>query len=1053
MTEVQAFSAGPTMNMLRDFQRRTVDHVFSRLYDPVDPAMHFLVADEVGLGKTMVARGVIARTIEHLKDKVQRIDIIYICSNAAIARQNIARLSPIKKSDVALATRLTLLPLNLADHGLSEHRINLISFTPDTSLNMVSRGGTAQERALIYWILGDAGFGGAGLRNVLQGTSGNDGWDRLIRDRKPYDKALAHEFVANLRRDSPFLEELNIQCELFGYRRKEWPREFSEGRYRLIGQLRHRLAVTCLGALEPDLIILDEFQRFRDLLTGDTEAAQLAQGLFDYTDAAQNQARTLLLSATPYRMPLQEADSTGDHYDDFIATLGFLCKDPAHLDSIKQALGAYRAQLYNVETGQAEALISARDEVQRLLHRIMVRTERVGDTNALDAMVREISCDMALHSGDVPHGTLLEQLASELGARGAIDYWKSAAYPLAFMNKYELSDALRAAMGRSSKALQPIVEGLRALQPTKAQMKHYAPLPIPNARLRALSRQTVESGLAHTLWLCPSLAYYRPEGPWARVTQKTKSLVFSQWDMVPNSIAALLSYEAERQIRNAVPDSVGRLDYRGFRQQRGNLRSWRVEGGKPQEMSQFTVLYPCVALATAVDPLRDRVDTLADARRISEEKVTALTEATPLPRPAESREDVSWHWALLARLDNPAGNVPASWFDAEATWLITDSTEAAEISIAADIHLRSFAEGGLAQHPLGQPPADHREVLAEIALGSPAVCALRALGRIAPEISLSDPGMQRAAGVIAQAFRTLFNRPEAFLLLSARSDASMPYWRQVLRYCADGNLQAVLDEYVHVLVENLGLFDTTGVKRAARIAEEISAALTIQAARVDMHQIKAKERGYFDATHAVRCRFAMRLGEMRDEADGKTRLEQVRQAFNSPFWPFVLASTSVGQEGLDFHPYCHSVWHWNLPTNPVDMEQREGRVHRYKGHAVRKNIASRYGADVIGDATSDPWERMFAMARQDNLGRSELIPYWVFETPDGASVERYAPILPFSSESGRYRALLRTLALYRLAFGQPRQEDLINWLKERLGDRPVPEIEKWRIDLAPPCRR
>src|SRR5699024_11013379 len=38
--------------------------------------------------------------------------------------------------------------------------------------------------------------------------------------------------------------------------------------------------------------------------------------------------------------------------------------------------------------------------------------------------------------------------------------------------------------------------------------------------------------------------------------------------------------------------------------------------------------------------------------------------------------------------------------------------------------------------------------------------------------------------------------------------------------------------------------------------------------------------------------------------------------FNSPFWPFVLASTSVGQEGLDFHTYSHAVVHWNLPPTP-----------------------------------------------------------------------------------------------------------------------------------------
>ena len=50
---------------LKDFQRWTVDTVFRRLYGDEDPTRHFLVADEVGLGKTLVARGVIAKAIEH----------------------------------------------------------------------------------------------------------------------------------------------------------------------------------------------------------------------------------------------------------------------------------------------------------------------------------------------------------------------------------------------------------------------------------------------------------------------------------------------------------------------------------------------------------------------------------------------------------------------------------------------------------------------------------------------------------------------------------------------------------------------------------------------------------------------------------------------------------------------------------------------------------------------------------------------------------------------------------------------------------------------------
>src|SRR6266852_3860834 len=86
--------------------------------------------------------------------------------------------------------------------------------------------------------------------------------------------------------------------------------------------------------------------------------------------------------------------------------------------------------------------------------------------------------------------------------------------------------------------------------------------------------------------------------------------------------------------------------------------------------------------------------------------------------------------------------------------------------------------------------------------------------------------------------------------------------------------------------------------------------------------------------------------EERASEAGERFRAALRDAFNSPFRPFILASTSIGQEGLDFHPYCHALVHWNLPTNPVDLEQREGRVHRYKGHAIRKTIGPKHRASL-----------------------------------------------------------------------------------------------------------
>jgi hypothetical protein len=116
---------------LKDFQCRTVDYVFERMYAASEPTTRFLVADEVGLGKTLVARGVIAKAVDALWKDVRRIDVVYICSNADIARQNIRRLNVLEDEGFALASRITLLPTQIQD--LKHRRINFVSFTPRTS--------------------------------------------------------------------------------------------------------------------------------------------------------------------------------------------------------------------------------------------------------------------------------------------------------------------------------------------------------------------------------------------------------------------------------------------------------------------------------------------------------------------------------------------------------------------------------------------------------------------------------------------------------------------------------------------------------------------------------------------------------------------------------------------------------------------------------------------------------------------------------------------------------------------------------------------------------
>ena len=79
--------------------------------------------------------------------------------------------------------------------------------------------------------------------------------------------------------------------------------------------------------------------------------------------------------------------------------------------------------------------------------------------------------------------------------------------------------------------------------------------------------------------------------------------------------------------------------------------------------------------------------------------------------------------------------------------------------------------------------------------------------------ALKDPAIRNSAYTIAQGLRSLFNKPEIVALLRSGEDES--YWRAVLDHSVDGCLQAVLDEYVHVLIESEGLQEADSHLRAA----------------------------------------------------------------------------------------------------------------------------------------------------------------------------------------------------------------------------------------------
>ncbi len=69
-----------------------------------------------------------------------------------------------------------------------------------------------------------------------------------------------------------------------------------------------------------------------------------------------------------------------------------------------------------------------------------------------------------------------------------------------------------------------------------------------------------------------------------------------------------------------------------------------------------------------------------------------------------------------------------------------------------------------------------------------------------------------------------------------------------------------------------------------------------------------------------------------------TRSSQARK-FRMPGYPLALISTNVFQEGEDLHTFCDSVMHYGLSGSPVSIEQKIGRVDRVGSQAQRRLLA------------------------------------------------------------------------------------------------------------------
>lgn len=1002
---------------LAQFQEAAVRRIVAQLRNR-SGSRRMLLADEVGLGKTLVAQGVIQSL---LKGRRRPLTVVYLCSNAEIAEQNRTKLDPNSRKPIGRVTELAVkLPSCSAD-------LLLYSFTPGTSLK--DGTGLAWERRLMLYLfqrLYGAPVDTMPWRDFFRCGAGEDNWrwdttpTALSREfeRKTsvdFQKALAIEWRAT-QRDQAVKNMVPIFDSASGLDRSS--------RNHLVGVLRGAMQRVALRHLKPDLVILDEVQRFRDVLDEANNREHIAAALFS------RRVPVLVLSATPYRaltLGHELAEGVAPHHEDFFKTLDFLFDlDKETPARVRRNLNEFGERLSKSESAEQldHEVLRLKDLLEGDLTKVMCRTERNWYVHARG----DRDDDGVVASGTMPGKAelkeffLLHKALSHLVGMGQVtEFWKSAPSLLTFLDgQYHPFRALRDGKAKVSRELLTAPVEVKSL----ANRNHRI------AKVAELAFGGREA--APPLWIRPTYPYYRDDyfgevGP-------RKVLVFSGWRFVPKTVAIVASRVASDRI-GGEPDDT----------------SQPVRFTEKWSFHVFDLCFPSPALARIGD---EAFKAVRNGKQAHANDVLKASYQTLRRRLLEAGVAIvqtggQRSWQSVMRLERHEGR------SKEILDALNECVDEQEGAAAKHLRRHTKAVEAWLRQDCGvlQLSVSRLRRLALVAAFSPALSVLRACQSAYGEGDTASafPGV---AKLCLGPMRRYFNRPLVQQVI--RQHRFRMRWRQMpsrdkgyaeraLVYAGDAHLQAVLDEYMYLL-------------RQAAQADTVDKALTqvsevwklsrgsprTNKAKGSTSEVRIEENAEVHATH-----FALAFGEdiLRDTgpdgADTKLRKSVVREAFNSPFWPFVLATTSVGQEGLDFHLYCRDVLHWNLPSNPVDLEQREGRINRRDCLAVRASIARDWPLDLgtqsgpEDGASRNPWLSVFdKIERSDDVQKYKhgLFPHWVYECKDSARtvrIQRHAPFFSTSRDALKYQRLKAGLALYRLAFGQVNQEDLLETLQRQ----------------------
>src|SRR5215831_8085165 len=743
-----------------------------------DGPRRFLVADEVGLGKTIVARTIIS---EMMKLRNRPLVVFYVSSNLNIAHQNRAKLLEVLPSEIeerqaaAKADRLTLVanPSKRPNHK----KLHLYTLTPDTSIPMYKRRGgfgRIEERALIYKLLVGR-FPSLDCHSFalrFRGRqAGEASWNKSFHSyehvegirnlRKAFFKALAKDEYLNIR-------EATAEA-LLEISEKERP-------YRFMGCMRTALAMAALRDIRPDLIVFDEFQKFRELLIDKPNSSPdpITRAL---RGGQQSGPAALLLSATPYRAYTSRQDENAglSHHRDFFQLIRFLfgsnIEEPNRIEVDFREFGR---RMLSKETPDFSQLVTLRERIEASLRPVLSRTERP----------REVVID---RDPSHPHSELTSPdlkvfkhwVARIQGSRGrtkkdlitfAVPYWLSVPLPIQMLGRGYV--AWRLAERQLRRRDEPVFR--RSQRDRLAAPKDW-----PHPQLRVLAQIANTSRLALP-WVAPSLPWWELDGPWSEQSASDgKLLIFSRFKAVPPALASLMSFGLESSYSYSLRHSYRRA---------GLSQPLQFKANRPTLPALF---FPSPTLIAFTDPRNAGSTNLSEVRKSMSRQVHQLLR-DKLGIKVKKSGKVRPLWKLLPALEHTRAfsenHILPTWPELRDDWWRAAANQEEAIGEVLAEWNRA-AEAGLDW-------VTQREIamLADFALAGPGVVLGRALFRFDPSCVSNDCYFW-LLNASWNGLRSYLNRA---LFHSAITRRNQTYVDAIPEAVVAGNLESVLDEHLWI---------------------------------------------------------------------------------------------------------------------------------------------------------------------------------------------------------------------------------------------------------------